>query len=323
MRESSEFHHPHAHKSRTFVTLLALVAMLALSSLVDAQTSQPSTQTGRRGGARGPAPQSVSPRDALPWTAGDFTKLNPALPSLIICGDSTADKGPDAWHRGWAALLIDYFDASKINVVNRARGGRSFRTFVHEGLWDQIVAAVKPGDYVMIQLGHNDGGDVNAANGRPDLPGLGEETQTVIRADGTSETVRTFGWYTRKFVKDVRDKNATPILMSTTVYNRWNEGKMNRTPSTVNKWTRQVADAEKVQFLDHNSIICDRYDQLGQEAVQPFFKADFLHTTTLGGIVNAEMFVAGVKGLNIPVLVDALNEKGKTIEAYKPPAATP
>src|SRR5204863_7157799 len=110
--------------------------------------------------ARPNAPQSVAPRDAEPWTPGDFKSVNPKLPTLIIAGDSTADKGPDAWHRGWAAPLIDYFDTTKINVVNRARGGRSFRSFVREGLWDQVVAAVKPGDLVMTQMRHNDGGDI-------------------------------------------------------------------------------------------------------------------------------------------------------------------
>ncbi|HVS51060.1 MAG TPA: hypothetical protein VHD62_01800 [Opitutaceae bacterium] len=85
-------------------------------------------------GPRPPAPQSVSPRDSEPWTHGDFNSLKPGLPTLIVAGDSTADKGPDAWHRGWAAPLVDYFDPTKINVVNRARGGRSFRSFVREGL---------------------------------------------------------------------------------------------------------------------------------------------------------------------------------------------
>src|SRR5205809_8056893 len=78
-------------------------------------------------------------------------------PSIFSAGDSTAANGaPGAigWGRPFGAL----FDPSKVKVVNGARGGRSSRTFVTEGLWDRLIADVKAGDYVLIQFGHNDGG---------------------------------------------------------------------------------------------------------------------------------------------------------------------
>ena len=274
-------------------------------------------------GTQGPEPQSVSPRDSEPFTPDNFTSLKPNLPTLIIAGDSTADKGPDAQHRGWAAVLIDYFDTNKINVVNRARGGRSCRSLVREGLWDELVAAVKPGDFVMIQFGHNDGGDVNNPNGRPDLPGTSDDTQTVQRPDGTSEAVHTFGWYNRKFIKDVRNKGGTAVLVAATPYNRWTNGKFVHQPGDLSEWARQVADQEKVLFLNHTDIVGARYDQLGEEAVRPFFPADFLHTSTPGAIVNAEMFIAGMKALDIKPLIDMLNDKGRAISAYKPAAGAP
>jgi lysophospholipase L1-like esterase len=264
----------------------------------------------------------VSPRDALPWTPTDFNSLKPGIPTLIIAGDSTVDRGPDAWHRGWGAPLVDYFDTSKINVVNRGRGGRSYRTFVHEGLWDQIVAALKPGDYVMIQFGHNDGGDIHAANGRPDLPGTGEETQTITRADGTTEVVHTVGWYCRKFINDVKSKKAYPIVMSATPYGRWVNGVFQHRPGDMAQWNEQVAREEKVPYLDHTAIISDRYDQLGEAVVKTYFNADTIHTSTPGAITNDECFVAGLKQLKITELVDALNDKGKAIAAYVPAPAT-
>ena len=296
-----------------------LVAVLLASSIaIQAQEKPVAPAEATAPAKKAAAPQSVSPRDSEPWTPGDFNSLKPGLPTLIIAGDSTADKGPDAWHRGWAAPLIDYFDTSKINLVNRARGGRSFRSFVREGLWDQLIAAVKPGDIVMIQFGHNDGGDIKAANGRPDLPGLGDETETVTRADGTTEVVHTFGWYARKWIADVRAKQATPVLMSQTVYNRWTDGHHSRPNGNIFKWMKEVAAAEKVLFLDHTNLISDRYEQLGQEAVKPFFAADPLHTTTFGAVVNAELFVAGIKALKVEPLVSALNAKGQAIAAAKP-----
>ncbi|HVU39028.1 MAG TPA: GDSL-type esterase/lipase family protein [Opitutales bacterium] len=287
--------------------------------------------SGRRGGAprgaRNPAPPPVLiPRDSEPFTPADFKGAKPDLVSLVVAGDSTATRGDPA-HRGWAALLVDYFDQSKINLVNPSIGGRSFRSFYHEGRWDQLVAGLKPGDIVMIQFGHNDGGDINNPNGRPDLPGLGEETQTVTRADGTTEVVHTLGWYLRKYIEDVKAKGATPIVLGDTPYNRWANGSFVKKSGDFSNLTKQVADNEKVLFLDLTAIINDHYGPMTQEQVRPMFNMDGLHTTTSGAIVGAEMFVAGIKTADLKPLVAALNDKGKAIPAYKPseekPAAAP
>ena len=83
-----------------------------------------------------------------------------APPTLFIAGDSTAaDGAPGAI--GWGKYLGTFFDPSKLKVVNRARGGRSSRTFIAEGLWDRLLDDVKAGDFVLIQFGHNDAGPIN------------------------------------------------------------------------------------------------------------------------------------------------------------------
>src|SRR6185295_15831584 len=102
--------------------------------------------------------------------------LNPSLPTVFIAGDSTAQPGnPNAV--GWGKPFAAYIDPAKANFVNAARGGRSSRTFVTEGLWDRLLASVKPGDFVLIQFGHNDGGQINdPQRARGSLRGLGDET---------------------------------------------------------------------------------------------------------------------------------------------------
>ncbi len=92
---------------------------------------------------------------------------------------------------------------------------------------------MKPGDYVIIQMGHNDGGtttpqtDVKA---RASYKGLGDETAdyplpkpftTGPIAGQTTETIHTYGWYMRKYIADTRAKHATPILLSLTIRNIW------------------------------------------------------------------------------------------------------
>src|SRR5215468_7637878 len=75
------------------------------------------------------------------------TTPNPNLPSLFIVGDSTANNNAQG-ARGWGDPFIAYFDVTRINVFNRARAGRSSRTFITEGLWDKVVAELKAGDFV-------------------------------------------------------------------------------------------------------------------------------------------------------------------------------
>ena len=311
----------------------AMLLSLALSMGARGQTNQPgefdqsqpgtnglvrSTNApgGRRG--RGPVVQAHSPRDdAGNWTPTDWAKADPKLPTLVIAGDSTAAQG-DPSHRGWGAVVNDYFDATKINVVNRSRGGRSFRTFVEEKLWDLILAQLKPGDIVLIQLGQNDGGQVTAANRRPDLPGMGNEMQEVPRTNGTIEPVYTYGWYTRQFIRDTKEKGAVPVVMSMTANNSWTNGTVKRNLGQFYVLSKQIAGEEKILFFDHTDMIADKWDALGEAAVKAYFPADFVHTSTDGAVQNAETFISGVKALNLQPLADALNEKGKAIAAYQP-----
>jgi rhamnogalacturonan acetylesterase len=270
-------------------------------------------------------------REQQPFTNGSLTDINPALPTLFITGDSTAARNSADIQRGWGAVLLDYFDTSKINLVNYAQGGASFPSY-YSGRWTQVVAALRPGDFVVIEFGHNWG----------HLNGIGEETGTG--RDGGE--VHTFGWYIRKFAGDVRSKKATPIISTTTVRNIWTNPNAKFTDSTIvskndkyspaddkversmgqpldngmSLWARQVCEQEKIAFVDHCRITAELYEKMGREAVAKLFIQDHTHTTTDGAAINAETFIAGLKGLTEMPLVDFLNNKGKAIAAYKPVA---
>ena len=97
---------------------------------------------------------------------------NKPVPTLYIIGDSTVKNGT-AGLMGWGDPLALSFDSKRIHIVNRARGGRSSRTYRTEGLWDKVLAEIKPGDYVLMQFGHNDGGSI-ASSPRASLKGTGE-----------------------------------------------------------------------------------------------------------------------------------------------------
>ena len=189
-----------------------------------------------------PAPR---PPIALPAPA------NPNLPTLFLIGDSTVRNGRGdgangQW--GWGDPLADYFDAAKINVVNRAVGGLSSRTYLTQGHWDRVLAMLKPGDFVMMQFGHNDGGPVNdPSRARGTIKGMGEETEEIDNLlTSKHEVVHTYGWYLRKFIADARAKGATPIVCTLIPRKTWKDGKIARNKDDYAGWAAEVAAAEKV-----------------------------------------------------------------------------
>jgi lysophospholipase L1-like esterase len=227
--------------------------------------------------------------------------LNPALPTIFIAGDSTAAsyKSNGIQVQGWGLPFANYFDSHKVNVAIRAVPGRSSRTFITDGLWDRLLTEVKPGDTVLIQFGHNDQGPINGepahvadypnwpqrASGS--LPGIGEESLQIVNVLSTQpETVHTFGWYIRKMIDDTRRKGATPIVLTRTLWNIWNEGVVKR-GDVYREWDHELAKEEGVSFLDLNDAVADHYQALGQARVASLYLADRAHFTAAGAYLQA------------------------------------
>ena len=135
----------------------------------------------------------------------DDAAMKPTRPTIFVVGDSTARNNANG-ARGWADPLADYFDPAKVTVRNSAMAGRSTRTYTAEGRWANIEKELKAGDFVLIQMGHNDGGPVGSGKDRASLPGMGEQTQEVVKPDGTKEIVHSYGWYLRQFVTGPKPK---------------------------------------------------------------------------------------------------------------------
>jgi len=78
-------------------------------------------------------------------------------PVIHLIGDSTMADKPldDNPERGWGQLFPLYF-TQEIQVINYARNGRSTKSFIDQGLWNEVYNNLKPGDYLFIQFGHND-----------------------------------------------------------------------------------------------------------------------------------------------------------------------
>src|SRR4051812_20967999 len=252
--------------------------------------------------------------------------LNPALPTIFVAGDSTAARGRGEHQQGWAVPFADYFDLTKVNVVNRARGGRSSRTFVTEGLWDQLLADVKPGDTVLIQFGHNDASPVAEDPSTPrqqwrfrgSLPGLGEETREIDNLlTNKHEVIHTFGWYMRKMIADVKAKGASPIVLSLTLRNIWKDGKIERGSGRYGQWSFDIAKAAKIPFIDLTNTMAEKFEAMGEEKVKAIYEQDHTHFNALGADLHAAMVVAGLKGLRPSPVANFLSPKGESVEAER------
>jgi lysophospholipase L1-like esterase len=221
------------------------------------------------------------------------------LPTLFIIGDSTVNNSGEGF-QGWGNVIGEFFDKTKINIENRARGGRSSRTFYTEGLWDQVLPEIKKGDFVLIQFGHNDGGPIDKEKSRGSLKGTGDETQEItVDTTGKKEVVHTYGWYMRKFISDAKSKGGIPIVLSPVPRNIWKDGKVVRASADYGKWAEESARAGGAFFVDLNEIIAEQYEKDGQEKVASvyFTTKDHTHTTPAGARLNAASMVEGLKKL--------------------------
>jgi len=226
--------------------------------------------------------------------------LNDKLPTLWIIGDSTVKNGTRGL-QGWGDPIAAWFDTAKINICNRALGGRSSRTYQTEGLWDKVLAGMKPGDFVLMQFGHNDNGPLNTGRARGSLKGSGDETQeAIMEATGKKEVVHSYGWYIRKYIADTKAKGAASIILSPVPRNMWSEdGKtITRATKDYTPWAFEAAKQGGADFIDLNDIIARHYEAEGWEKVKTqYFMTDRTHTTPVGAELNAACVVEGIKTL--------------------------
>jgi lysophospholipase L1-like esterase len=245
---------------------------------------------------------SVPPPTPAQMARTPDAPLNPALPTLFVVGDSTARNQADL---GWDDHFARYFDTTRINVANRAIAGRSSRTFIREGAWDRVLAQMKPGDYVLLQMGHNDGGDLDGSKPRGSLKGLGDETKDVTLQDGQVETVHTYGWYMRKYIADARAKQATPLLLSLTIRNIWQNGPDGKPhierDMGYDAELRQLAATEGLAFIDMASFEADELELMGPAKTALLFPIDHTHTSPAGAELAAQCVVRALREAHSPL----------------------
>lgn len=218
-------------------------------------------------------------------------------PALFIIGDSTVkneDSDPDGmW--GWGSVIAERLDTARIDVFNMAIAGRSARTFFDEGRWDEVYRNLRPGDMVLMQFGHNDGGDINTGKARGELRGSSDESKVFkMEKNGRYQVVYTYGWYLRRFVGDAIEKGAYPIVLSHTPRNKWKGDTIESCADSYGLWAREAAEAEGVTFIDLNTLSGKLYMEMGREATAPYFCRDHSHSSLAGARHNASVILDNI-----------------------------
>jgi len=277
------------------------------------------------------SPQSSANLDArhdIVARSGFLMDTNRAFPILFIVGDSTVHN-PQKTERGWGDVIGKYFDTNLIRVENHALGGRSSRTFQTQGWWDRILAAARPGDFVLIQMGHNDGGPLDDTNrARGTIRGLGDETREIYNPIlRRQEVVHTYGWYMRKYIADARGRGMTPIICTPVPHC---PQKPVRAGDTENwdyvRFATAVAQSEHTPFINLNEISLSHYAGMtpGEIKEKYFTPADNTHTSPAGAELNAQSVIEGLHALtNCPVQKYLLPEEPQAFQnSHRPVPAS-
>lgn len=223
-------------------------------------------------------------------------------PVLYIIGDSTVRNGDGTGKNkqwGWGTVLHPYFDTTRIQIQNHAIGGRSSRTFMTEGRWDRIMNNLQPGDFVIMQFGHNDAGPLDdTSRARGTIRGIGDEEKEIYNPiRKVQEVVHTYGWYMRKYVTDTKAKGATAIVCSPVPRNNWQQGKIRRSNQDYGLWAKQIAEQNGAYFIDLNELVAAAYETMDTATVNTLFFGDHTHTSLPGAELNAGKVAAGIKAL--------------------------
>ncbi len=251
---------------------------------------------------------------------------------IFLCGDSTGkneDSNPNGmW--GWGSQAYTVFDESKCTFINCAKAGRSTRTYLNENRWEEVYRTLRPGDYVLIQFGHNDIGGIDKEKERGVIA-TAKDTCHVYKsqASGKFEVVYSFGWYLKKMIQDCKEKGAVPVILSLTPRNEWHSGNgetngtlypvtekkgrqyiERRSDNYVVAWDKQIASETGVEFVDIHNISADVLDckcgkaktpAKAKEKANAYFNHDHTHTSLLGARNNALSLAKGLRLNNSPL----------------------
>ncbi len=221
----------------------------------------------------------------------EFTNSSPALrslliervqdiPTIYIAGDSTSTDQPGETHNSWGQMLTRFLKPD-IAVANHGESGESLRSFFGEKRFDKIMSLIRPGDYLLIQMGHNDQKDTT--------PGAGAFTS--------------YKDFLKRMVVAAQEKGATPVLITPVHRLTFDaDGKIKNSLGDFPEAVRKVAEEDKVALIDLNAMSKPFYEALGVvESHKAFAGKDTTHHNNYGSYELAKCIVQGIREAKLPL----------------------
>lgn len=240
--------------------------------------------------------------DALPQEAASGTctrsgAATAATPRVYVVGDSTASSYASnlSPRTGWAQTLQSFFTPACATIQNDALSGRSSKSFWDEGAFTPVRSALRKGDYLLVQFGHND-------------------EKTDDKARGTSP-FSTFQSYLSKYIDEALAKGATPILLTPIQRNKWSAGKLSDTHGSYPEAVRQLAQKRSVALVDASALTKAYFERIGEAATNKLFmnlargespnypsgNQDDTHLQERGARVVAQLVLADLARQKLPL----------------------
>jgi lysophospholipase L1-like esterase len=228
---------------------------------------------------------------AIIATLGLAANSATALPTIYTVGDSTVQTWASGYYpkTGWGQVLPKFFDSTKVNVVNKAVGGTSSKSF-YDQYWSGVKSLVVSGDYVFIQFGIND-----------------SATDTARHTDPYT----TFKDYLRNYVNETKARGGNPVIVATLRRNAWNtDGTVYDAYHDYPIAARQVATELNVPCVDLDAMCKTLMESLGQTYTTyywymnlasgewpnyPSGQADNVHFQESGAIEMAQLVVQSIR----------------------------
>ncbi len=217
-------------------------------------------------------------------------------PVIYIASDSTAQtyKASYAPQQGWGYYLGNFFN-SNVTVSNHAIAGRSSKSFYDNGRLTTILDAMKPGDYLLVDFGINDG-----ASSKP-------ERYAPVCGNVDNPTEGSFEYYITMYIKGALDKGGTPILMSPTLSIKNQNQPFTAGYRNIDSACRALAAKYNIPYFDLGQAMVDQFNKTDYNTVYNYYLGgatggtDFTHLTETGATVTAQIIANGIKNMGIPL----------------------
>ncbi|WP_251551458.1 rhamnogalacturonan acetylesterase [Neobacillus muris] len=213
--------------------------------------------------------------------------MNAEKLKIYLAADSTVQRydEQEKHQGGWGEFLQDYF-TDEVKVENHAIGGRSSKTFIEEGRLDKIAKKIKAGDFLLIQMGHND-----AAKNKPER---------------YTEPFTTYKQYLKKYIDCAKSYQAEPVLITPAARLHLENNRFINDFPEYCQAMKEIAVEEDVALIDLMEKSLNLFDRVGYQKAFTYFMAsvndhDYTHFTKNGAKQMARLVADGIKELEIKI----------------------